>query len=412
MLGVGAAVSAAVAVAFARKEEEARASAEAARASEEAARASEVRLRENQREMKLAAADMGRIQLELEPFDWSARDQQARRPLREPTLTWKLRAVDATDGHLPGKAYKVGDDMRRTQPRWSSGVLVEEVEVRSGSVFIEVNRGGDCAPSMLYLRRLPGYVERGTLQVLRLKVPTCDASREGMVEIAAGPYLRSHYESNGAGPIDKEVVLPAYRIDRTEITRGAFAQYSSMVQLTGDEAAPTDYVDVDPDHTARIPVVGVSFFTARAYCRYMGKDLPTLDQWQKAFRGGLEIDGMPNTDPKRLTPWLRATSRTPANIDYGGGRSELVPVDQFPDDESPYHVLGLAGNVSEWTLSVADTPRVQGLRWVLGGNWGSLVHLKQHRITWRNSRYDKSIDFGIGMRCVGVDTPRPAEDPS
>jgi len=194
--------------------------------------------------------------------------------------------------------------------------------------------------------------------------------------------------------------LPTFGIDRTEVTRGAFATYGAMEPLTGDGAAVIAYVAADRPGGERLPVVAINFDTARNYCRFLGKALPTTAEWQKAFRGGVRIGDGNNPDPRRNTPWLQARTPHPAKLKGADEFLMPAPVGAFPEDTSPYGVVDLAGNVSEWSASPAAAARLQGLRTVLGANWATPVELGHHRVTWQNSRPDRYLDFGIGFRCV------------
>jgi formylglycine-generating enzyme required for sulfatase activity len=232
-------------------------------------------------------------------------------------------------------------------------------------------------------------------------VPTCQASAADTIPIPAGAFYKNANPADGVDTTDQLVTLPAFAIDRTEVTRAAFAVYAAMEPLTGDGAARADSSAPPAEADKRLPVVGINFYTARDYCRYLGKDLPTAEQWQKAFRGGIELDGKPNPAPMRVTPWLHPTSPHPTNIAYTD-TSEAAPVGSFPDDTSPYGVVDLAGNVAEWSLSRPVPRSLHGLRTVLGAAWDSPPDLKQHEITRRNSRHDRFLDFGIGLRCVVI----------
>lgn len=97
---------------------------------------------------------------------------------------------------------------------------------------------------------------------------------------------------------------------------------------------------------ANHPVVGVSWYEAVAFCRWLTKKLgrstmlPTEAQWEKAARGK---DG-------RLFPWGPEITPEHANYeDTGIGSSSAVGI--FPKGESPCHVLDAAGNVWEWTIT-------------------------------------------------------------
>jgi formylglycine-generating enzyme required for sulfatase activity len=81
-------------------------------------------------------------------------------------------------------------------------------------------------------------------------------------------------------------------------------------------------------------------------------------------------------------------------------------VGSFPDDVSPFGVLDLAGNVSEWILG---EPRRDGSRPVRGGNWedssGKTLH---DYMPIENARSMNVTAYTIGVRCVIVDPDLPA----
>ncbi len=374
--------------------------------SERIAQAQKREVLAQQEQIKLAAADMGRFELVLEPFDWDPKEQRALTPTVRPTLTWKLRAPSVDDIDEPGRDYVEGEDVRRGTPIWQSdGTLVEPVEVRSGPAFLEINRGPDCDPSLLELQRLPGFRERLHNVRLEILVPTCATTNLNMVTIAGGRYWRSVDDPGGMTTHDEEAELALFQIDTTEVTHAAFEVYSRLIPITGRRAAPGLFLDIAPAVLPRVAAVGFDFQTARAYCRYLGKDLPTDAQWQKAFRGGFDRFAKGDRRSRRQTVWDTARSNRPANVAYEYPKlANLAPVASFPDDRSPDGVFDLAGNVSEWTRDMSLSPKFRGLRVVRGANWGSPADQGQQTIAWSNSRPDESVDFGIGVRCV-VDNP-------
>jgi formylglycine-generating enzyme required for sulfatase activity len=99
-------------------------------------------------------------------------------------------------------------------------------------------------------------------------------------------------------------------------------------------------------------VVAVSWEDARRYCAWRTETsgrahrLPTEAEWEKAARGP---DGL-------LYPWGDKWDPTYCNT-AEGGLEEMAPVGSYPQGASPYGVLGMAGNVWEWTSSArADYP--------------------------------------------------------
>jgi eukaryotic-like serine/threonine-protein kinase len=358
-----------------------------------------------QAEIRLAAADMGIFELAFEPFDWDHAAQQRVAPVVVPSLRWQLRAVDPDDPRRPGRVYGDGD-VRRGVARRDRAAIVELVEARSGPAFLEIDGRGECAPSRLFLQHVPGYAERRLPYYrIRVAVPTCQASTADAVEIAAGAFHRNVNRGDGTPPYDELASGPAFAIDRTEVTRGAFAIYEQMDQLTGDDAAaPDDFLSHGSGSREAMPIVGVNYRTAINYCAFHGKTLPTIDQWQKAFRGGLEIGGQPNPHPLRDTPWHITAAERPANLKPRDGTGAAAPVGSYAADTSPYGIVDLAGNVAEWSASPANEPR---LRAVLGGGWGTPVEQHAERIVWRNSRAEIAISYEIGFRCVSRSTAGP-----
>lgn len=377
-----------------------------------------------QREATLRDRDLGLLDVSLRPFTWRraaddlvAVDVDA---AELPHLTWSLHDPDDQDSTAPG-APVPPERVRRGRRELRGGALVElGVEARGGDAVLVISgrgRGGAvCPSSSVPLRRVPGYAHRAAgARRLDIPVPTCDASREDTVEIPAGPFV-----AGGLGeppppgydaadfPAERAARwLAAYRIDRTELTNAAFSVFARLAPITG-----LVFVDYPPNLAyaagSRYPRTDLNAFDAEAFCRFLGKRLPTSDQWLKALRGGLTLaDGSPNPMPRRNLPWGAPTAPAPTNLaDTGGLR--VAPVDAFPEDRSPYGVLGLAGNVQEWTRSPADElsatsdlPVQQRARISRGGNWFQTrsVDLLAYLAT-ENPRSPRQVNYFQGARCV------------
>jgi len=148
-------------------------------------------------------------------------------------------------------------------------------------------------------------------------VPSCD---QGMCRIPAGPFWRGCKEGCDTGCQDnerpgRELTLSAFDIDETEVTEAAY----------------------DRSGSSSMPKVNVTWAQADAYCRSIGKRLPTEAEWEKAARG---TDG-------RTYPW----GNEPPTCDlatYSGCGYGTNPVGTTPAGTGPYGLKDMAGNVGEW----------------------------------------------------------------
>jgi formylglycine-generating enzyme required for sulfatase activity len=182
------------------------------------------------------------------------------------------------------------------------------------------------------------------------------------------------------------ITVKAFRIQRTEVSWRA---YQGCGRAGGCAKLPAD-ADVPAD--LRLPVVGVTWREARAYCRWRGGDLPTEAQWVAAARG--------YTVPVRLWPWGRHAIRGCARLlspgVHGPGR-----VGGQPCDASRFGVLDLAGNVREWVRPTAGSSSRSARRHPVRG--GSFLRSEwRSRVASRSQVAAGARARDVGFRCVGV----------
>ena len=140
----------------------------------------------------------------------------------------------------------------------------------------------------------------------------------------------------------QRVFIDDFWISKTEVTN---EQYLRCVEAGACEAGY--YMSLYLPEEKDFPVNYVTYEQAQSFCSWIGGQLPSEFQWEKAARG---TDG-------RIYPWgneIPSTNKLFANICYkdsDGKEVDLLPVASFPFGASPYGVMDMSGNVWEWTSS-------------------------------------------------------------
>ncbi|MGE3976368.1 MAG: SUMF1/EgtB/PvdO family nonheme iron enzyme [Nitrospira sp.] len=229
------------------------------------------------------------------------------------------------------------------------------------------------------LETTPNEVKRspegnGTIDHLPREITSKDGAP--MVFIPAGKFWMG--SPDGEGDKDEhprhQVTLDGFYMDKFEVIVARYAEF-----VRAKNRSKPDYWDqVDSSKHRNLPVVGVDWHDAKAYCEWAGKRLPTEAEWEKAARG---TDG-------RTYPWgnEQPTARL-ANFGKDGLTTNiyddrLAPVDNYEAGNSPYGLHHMAGNVWEWTADWYDEnyygnspernptgPSGGGYRALRGGSW-------------------------------------------
>lgn len=204
----------------------------------------------------------------------------------------------------------------------------------------------------------------------------------------------------------REVYVNSFYMDAVEVTTERYAEF---MKANGSLAPPDEWDAVDPAKNGQLPVVGVSWNDAEAYCNWVGKRLPTEAEWERAARD----------HDQRMYPWgneepgaARAVFARKAEDAYGGGLERVGTLDAGRSKEGVYD---LEGNASEWvsdwfteSFHVDDVRNPKGpptgeKKVIRGSGW----HEPVERIGG-SRRYQASPDNrtdDVGFRCA-MDAPK------
>jgi formylglycine-generating enzyme required for sulfatase activity len=220
-----------------------------------------------------------------------------------------------------------------------------------------------------------------------------------MIEIPAGSFTMGSDQGDAEDSPAQEVELPAYEIDKFEVTNADFkvftdqTGYVTYAEQQGLSNWRTEWGMGKDNH----PAVMVTWDDAQAYCEWLGKRLPTEAEWEKAARGE---DG-------RSFPWGNDWDPNKANVKERGLRG-TASVGSFGDGASPYGVEDTTGNVWEWTAdwyqaypgNTAEDPYYgEQFRVTRGGGW---FDEEPQSTTFNRNAADpgKTANDDLGFRCV------------
>ncbi len=269
-----------------------------------------------------------------------------------------------------------------------------------------------------------------------VELPAGGQVEEEMVPVPGGEFVMGTDDRVHA--LDNErnahaVDLPDFLIDTTCVTNEAFArfvedggyekrefwapagwEYISEQGITAPkywyQPEPhswwTERFGFDEPLNPAAPVVHVSWYEADAYARWSGKRLPTEAEWEKAASWD------PRTGTKRLYPWGN-DEPTPVHANLDQLALRAAEVGAYPAGASAYGVLGMVGDVWEWTATdlyaypgfeafpyreyseVFFGPDYKVLR---GGSWATRPGAMRN--TFRNWDFPVRRQLFVGFRCA------------
>jgi iron(II)-dependent oxidoreductase len=230
------------------------------------------------------------------------------------------------------------------------------------------------------------------------------------IYIQEGPFLFGSQPGVGFRAYEyqqHEVRLSAYRIGQYPVTNyeyGAFISANKTAKVRPEMGWIGRTV---PSEIANHPVVGVTFYDALAYCRWLTKVtkcsfkylLPNEAQWEKAARGYTH----------NLYPWGNELDQARSNF----GCADLAPVDAYKA-QNDLGIHDMVGNVRQWTISLwgekfrAPDEDYVKQPWKNDGR-NSLDAPEQVRRVVKGSSFQDGVEF---LRCSARDRQLPNADPA
>ena len=227
---------------------------------------------------------------------------------------------------------------------------------------------------------------------------------EGMVAVPE--------KSSWASPsISSGMQLPDYYLDKYEVTNKQFRKFideggyrnrkhwsqpfrkeghdlpfeQAVLQFrdaTGRQAPAGWELGAFPANQEDLPVSGVSWYEAVAYCESVGKKLPTVPHWKRAAGFGIFA---------HILLYSNFKNAGPAPVGANSGMS-------------PFGAFDMAGNVKEWLWNSADDRRA-----ILGGGWNEPSYMFDDADA--QDPFTRGVSYGFRCAKYPVAIPPAALDP-
>ncbi len=227
--------------------------------------------------------------------------------------------------------------------------------------------------------------------------PQRERQADGMVEvyIPDGEFQMGTWSSESKDEMPMHsVYLDAFWIDLTEVTNGMYEK-CILAGMCGARGYPGDLKFSEE----RMPAAGVFWNDALAYCQWVGARLPTEAEWEKAARGTRGI----------IYPWGNVP--TWGYKKWNDHKGNIFPVGYIGTDISPYGVLDMGGNVTEWVADWYDSeyydrspsrnptgPSSGEDRVIRGGSW---LYDDWYVASAERSAFPPDLTLGdVGFRCA------------
>ena len=220
-----------------------------------------------------------------------------------------------------------------------------------------------------------------------------------------------------------------YWLGQTDVTVGAFKRF---VGALGGQMPPEPEMNGRPLNPGwgddAMPMVGVTWDDAQAYCRWAGGRLPTEAEWEYAARAGSTPARYGNLDDIAWSADNSGSQRLDS-LAIGKKEDQAGFMKLLNENGNAMHAVGqkrangfglfdMLGNVWQWVNDWWDGSYYQNSppqdptgpqsgteRLLRGGSW--VGRPRDIRVSLRNRRNPGDKDFDVGFRCGGeMEIPR------
>lgn len=186
--------------------------------------------------------------------------------------------------------------------------------------------------------------------------------------------------------------VPDFCIDALEVTLAAYRGCVAARRCAAPPRSEHEKCGYQRTDWLRRPMICATYVDASAFCKFVGKVLPTPNQWERA--GGWS-DG-------RTFPWGNAEPE-PGGVCWFRPEEGPCDVGTSTQDVSPFGVYDMAGNASE-RLTDPEDVYAGALAGDLQPAAGGSFHITRDRLffMYRGPLLESgtSIDERMGFRCV------------
>jgi formylglycine-generating enzyme required for sulfatase activity len=172
---------------------------------------------------------------------------------------------------------------------------------------------------------------------------------------------------------EERKTLPEFYLHAREVTNEEYRQFlgrgarnhsqcslEEKVEYPGGKEHHAQFLNTADFNQPNQPVVGVDWYDAVAYCRWLGGRLPTEDEWERAARGP---EGRFYPWGDRFEPNRCNSKESPKQV------GKTVAVGTYEGCKSPEEIYDLAGNAREWTSTKTRLPKEPSAYIIRGGAW-------------------------------------------